>query len=130
MMLIMAWHITQDADDFLAAAGEGLRSQPVLNTVLLTTLAGLRQAPPVAGARPPMLGWADGGGSFLRIAPQPITLTAMPPDTAAALAVLMIGSDLPGATGPEDAVRAFGTEWERLIGQRFRITERQSLMRL
>lgn len=130
MMLIMAWHITQDTGDFLTAAGESLRSQPVLNTVLLTTLGGQQQAVPVAGARPPMLGWADDGGHFVRIAPQPIMLTAMDPATAASLAGLMIGSDLPGATGPEEAVRAFGAEWERLIGQRLRITERQSLMRL
>jgi GNAT superfamily N-acetyltransferase len=130
MMINMAWHITQDVDDLLTAAGEGLRAQPVLNTVLLTTLAGLRQNPPAAGERPPMLGWADDGGCFVRIPPQPITLSAMPAATAAELCVLLIGSDLPGVTGPEETVRTFGGEWQRLIGQRVEIKEHQALMRL
>src|SRR5215472_11766786 len=54
----MAWTLTRELDEFVAAAGDQLRSDPVLHTVPLTLLETLRRRGPSAfGDHPPVYGW-------------------------------------------------------------------------
>jgi len=87
----MAWRLTDNLDAFLAAAGNHLRTDPVLHTVPLTVLATLQHAGPTAfGDSPPLFGWhesADGGtdGVFFQTPPFPIMIASMPPASAESL---------------------------------------------
>jgi hypothetical protein len=71
----MAWRLTESLDEFLGAAAEHLRAEPVLHTVPLTVLEALRQRGLSAfGDSPPIFGWhePDGGavdGAFFRTPP-------------------------------------------------------------
>jgi RimJ/RimL family protein N-acetyltransferase len=126
----MAWHITNNVDEFLSGAGEFLRARPVENTVLLTITGTLRERGPHAfGDGAAVFGWC-GDGAFLRTPPRGALLSEMPPAAAAELAVSLAGTDLPGIAGPEKAVEAFATEWQRLTGVPPRLTGRQRLYRL
>jgi FR47-like protein len=82
----MPWHTTTDLDRFDAAAGALLRSRPIENTLLLTTMDTLRRRGGRAyGDEPPRYGWweADGGlvgGAFLHTPPYPLMLSHLPED--------------------------------------------------
>jgi predicted GNAT family acetyltransferase len=126
----MAWHITNNVDEFLSGAGEFLHARPVENTVLLTITDSLRQhGPHVFGDGAAVLGWC-GDGAFLRTPPRGALLSDMPPAAAAELAVALAGTDLPGIAGPDKVVEAFAAEWQRLTGVAPRLTGRQRLYRL
>jgi len=54
----MAWTLTGSLDDYVATAGEFLRSRPVHNTIQLTTLQSLRaRGTWVFGDVAPLFGW-------------------------------------------------------------------------
>jgi RimJ/RimL family protein N-acetyltransferase len=126
----MAWHITDNVDEFLAAAGDFLRSRPVEHTVLLSIMDTLRERGPHAfGAGTPVFGWC-GDGAFVRTPPRGALLTHMPPGSAAALAVSLAGTDLPAIAAPDPVGAAFTAEWQRLTGAGSRITNRHRLYRL
>src|SRR5512138_145406 len=80
----MTWHTTTELDRFDAAAGPFLRTQPIENTVLLTTMDGLyRRGGRAFGDEPPRYGWwvrADGTvhGAFLHTPPYPLLLSQLP----------------------------------------------------
>ncbi|GAA3335486.1 GNAT family N-acetyltransferase [Amorphoplanes nipponensis] len=126
----MAWHITDDIDEFLAGAGDQLRARPVENTILLTITDTLRHRGPHAfGAGTPVFGWC-GDGAFLRTPPRGALLTEMPPEAAAALALSLAGTDLPAVAAPDKVAEAFAAEWRRLTGAVPRLAGRQRLYRL
>jgi GNAT superfamily N-acetyltransferase len=91
----MAWRLTNDLDEFLDAAGEHLRSEPVQHTVPLTVLETLRVSGlSVFGDDPPVFGWhrsADGAadGAFFQTPPFPFMVASLPPDSAASLLDLL-----------------------------------------
>ncbi|CAO5161905.1 N-acetyltransferase domain-containing protein [Frankia sp. AiPs1] len=63
----MAWHLTENLEEYLAAAGPFLRARPVENTVLLTVAESLRTSSLLLfGAAAPLFGWwvAEGRGEF------------------------------------------------------------------
>jgi FR47-like protein len=82
----MPWHTTTDLDRFDAAAGALLRTRPIENTILLTTLDTLhRRGGRAYGDEPPRYGWwaPDGrpvGGAFLHTPPYPLVLSHLPGD--------------------------------------------------
>ncbi len=99
----MTWRLTGSLEEFLAAAGDHLRSDPVRNTVPLTVLGALEHRGLAAfGDKPPVFGWherakgtggaggtADGGdtggavdGAFFQTAPFPMWLATFPPGSA------------------------------------------------
>lgn len=55
------WYLTEDVDEFLARAGDFLRSRPALHTTALTTFEKLRTGGAVAdaGETPSSVGWSD-----------------------------------------------------------------------
>jgi len=126
----MAWHITDSIDEFLAGAGDFLRARPVENTVLLTVTDTLRQrGSQVYGDGPPIFGWR-GDGAFVRTPPRGALLSEMPPAAAAALAVSLAGTDLPGVSAPGAVTAAFAAEWQRLTGVTGKLVGHQRLYRL
>lgn len=98
----MTWQLTDSLDEFLAAAGDHLRADPVLQTVPLTVLETLRQSGPTAfGDSPPIFGWHEsqtGGtdGAFLQTPPFPVLVASLPPGSAESLLDLLTAS----STGP------------------------------
>ncbi len=88
----MAWHLTEDLETFLTAAGGFLRARPAANTVMLTAAELLRAKGPAAyGDASPLFGWqAEPEGTvaaaFLHTPPYPVVLTDMTGAAAAALA--------------------------------------------
>jgi hypothetical protein len=91
----MTWLLTEDPDEYLAAAGAFLTSDPVANTTLLVVAERLRseggnasgRSAPGARAGPdraPLLGWwrpagTTIAGAFLHTPPYPVVLTSMTP---------------------------------------------------
>ncbi|GAA2573686.1 GNAT family N-acetyltransferase [Winogradskya consettensis] len=122
----MAWQITENIDEFLAAAGDFLRRDPVQNTVLLTAAESVRRQGTGTGSA--RFGWAA-DGVFLHTPPFPALLSAMPAETATALADALDGP-LRGVTGPETAVHAFATGWQRRTGLSAYVSKRMRLFRL
>ena len=107
----MAWTVTRRLDEFLAAAGDQLRADPVLHTVPLTVLESLRQRGQAAfGDDPPVYGWhasADGhiDGAFLQTPPYPILIAGLPAGSAPDL-IARLGSEV----GLPAAVNLSGTD--------------------
>jgi RimJ/RimL family protein N-acetyltransferase len=115
----MAWTLTRSLPDFLDAAGDYLRTQPVRYTVMLTILESLRQrGPSVFGDTPPVFGWhADAAritdGAFLQTPPHPVLLAALPEGSLPDLIGLLMGSDphlaAVNLAGPDEG--SFSAAW-------------------
>src|SRR5690606_38671966 len=57
------WHLTKGVDDFLAAAGDFLRSRPALHTTALSAIQKMRtHGPGALGARSPLFGQLERAG--------------------------------------------------------------------
>ena len=126
----MAWHITDSVDEFLAGAGDFLRTRPVENTVLLTVTDTLKQrGSHIYGDGKPVFGWCP-EGAFLRTPPRGALLSDMPPAAAAELAVSLAGTDLPAVAGPDAVAEAFAAEWQRLTGVTPKVAGHHRLYRL
>ncbi|BCJ52417.1 N-acetyltransferase [Actinoplanes sp. NBRC 14428] len=127
----MAWHLTRDVTEFLAAAGGFLRARPVQNTLLLTVADTVRAHGPHAyGPGDPIFGWHDGeDAAVLRTPPRALLLTDMSPTAAAELATAL-GEDLPSVSGPDAVVDAFLAEWQRVTGRTGEVHGRLRLYRL
>ncbi|MEE1764946.1 MULTISPECIES: GNAT family N-acetyltransferase [unclassified Streptomyces] len=90
------WHVTGDVDDFLARAGDFLRSRPAPHTVQLTVTETLRTFGADAyGAEAPVLGRLERAGevraTFFRTPPHRLNLTPLTPGEADALAARLAG---------------------------------------
>jgi GNAT superfamily N-acetyltransferase len=134
----MAWIVTHDLDEFLAAAGDHLRAEPVLNTVPLTVLDSLRKRGPSAyGDERPVYGWHEsaGGqvdGAVLQTPPFPVLVATLPAGSAADL-ITRLGSTakLPAAVNlPSTDEAAFGAAWVRAADGSATAAQRSRLHRL
>ena len=104
---------TDDWREYDAAAAGFLERDPIGNTVALTALDALRHGG-AYGDEPPWFTWAldDTGavrGVAFRTPPYDVGLPPTDDETAAALGRAHRERELPGAIGPEPAVRAFAT---------------------
>ena len=134
----MTWTLTGSLDDFLAAAEDHLRAEPVLNTVHLTVLEALRQnGPSVFGDDPPVFGWHQSAvnsvdGAFLRTPPYPLLAAGLPDESAEALIELLTsdGRTLSAAnlTGADKA--GFTGAWTKATGGGASVRLRSRLFRL
>jgi RimJ/RimL family protein N-acetyltransferase len=130
----MGWHATASVDEFLAAAGDFLRSRPVENTVplsLATTLrvSGLHHY----GPDDPIFGWyAEGpvAGAFLQTPPYPLLLTTVPEGSMPELADLLADRPLPGVNGLTPDAEAFAAAWRVRTGARAKAGMQTRLFRL
>jgi RimJ/RimL family protein N-acetyltransferase len=115
----MPWTLTRSLPDFLTAAGDYLRAQPVRNTVMLTILESLRQSgPAVYGDAPPIFGWHTDAarltdGALLQTPPHPVLLATLPEGSQPELITLLMesGTSLAAVNlaGPDEA--SFSAAW-------------------
>ena len=95
----MTWRLTGNPEEFLAAAGQHLRAEPVHNTVLLTVLETLRHGGMSAfGDEPPVFGWHESAGrgtdgAFLHTPPFPVLAARLPAPGAASSLVDLLTAD-------------------------------------
>jgi GNAT superfamily N-acetyltransferase len=134
----MAWQLTGSLDEFLNAAGEHLRSDPVRHTVPLTVLEALRQRGPSAfGDSAPIFGWhrsAAGAtdGAFFQTPPFPLLLASLPAESATPLlSMLAADGNSPAAVNlqAEDAA-PFLAAWTRATSGSGTARMRMRLFRL
>jgi hypothetical protein len=134
----MAWTLTEDLGEYLAAAGSFLRSRPVQNTIQLAAMETLRARGNSAfGEVAPLFGWwRPAGGTvasaFLHTPPFPALLTPLPAGSARPLAQALVARRRPVAgvnAGPDDAA-GFAAAWGELTGETARISRRSRLFRL
>ncbi len=131
------WHLTEDVDDFLARAGDFLRSRPALHTMPLTTTETLRTGgADTHGAEPPVFGRLETGGevvaTFYRVPPRSLSLTSLTPAQADALAAHLagLGHPLPGVSADLQTATAFADAWQRHTGATPTLRHRLGLYRL
>ncbi|MEV7343117.1 GNAT family N-acetyltransferase [Streptomyces sp. NPDC093544] len=124
-MRLDGWHLTDDVDEFLARAGDFLRSRPDLHTTPLTVIDKLRtRGADAGGAEAPVFGWLERGGEvraifYRRTRSGPLGLTpAFTRDEADMLAARLagLGHTLPGVSADHDTATAFAEAWQRLSG--------------
>jgi hypothetical protein len=134
----MAWTLTGDLDEYLATAGDFLRSQPVQHTVELAAVETLRARGVFAfGSPDPLFGWWRAGtrpvtAALFHTPPYPVLLTPLPagaaPPLARALAAL--GHDPVGVTAEQRDAARFAAAWAEVTGAGARVTRRSRLFRL
>ncbi len=135
----MPWSISEDLDEFDAAAGPFLRERPAQNTVVLTVAATLRADGPGAfGREPTLFGWwrPPGGavaGACLQTPPYPLlVVSGGPAETVRELADVLAaaGCPLPGVNAGEPAARTFAGQWRLRTGAAAAVYQRSRLYRL
>ncbi|MFG2354406.1 GNAT family N-acetyltransferase [Streptomyces sp. NPDC048521] len=132
------WHLTEDLDDFLARAGDFLRSRPALHTVPLTVTDALRRRGLyLYGDEPPLFGTLEAPDGTVRAAllhtpPHAVHVTPLTPQEADALSARLVelGHPVLGVAGERDTAMAFTQAWQRRTGTPGAIHQRQRLYRL
>ena len=120
----MTWTLTGSIDDYLAIAGDYLRSDPVRNTIPLTAAETVRvRGPRAYGETAPLFGWwrgADGriAAALLHTPPYPVLVTALPVGSARPLAEALIARrrEVRGVNSEEGNAVAFAAVWAALTG--------------
>ncbi|TDC25498.1 GNAT family N-acetyltransferase [Streptomyces sp. 8K308] len=117
------WHLTEDVDEFLAQAGDFLRSRPALHNTPLTVIEKLRRRGAYApGTEATVFGRLESGGEVRAICYRPptrrLTLTPLSADRADALAAHLTDLGLPlcGVLADHDTATAFAEAWQRRTG--------------
>jgi hypothetical protein len=134
----MAWTLTGDLGEYLAAAGGFLRSEPVRHTVELTAAETLQARGIDAFGSPGALfgWWRPGTGpvtaTLFHTPPYPALLTPLPVGTAPPLAraLLALSHDPIGVTAEKQDAARFATAWADLTGAHTRVVRRSRLFRL
>lgn len=134
----MAWTLTEDLDEYAAAAGGFLRSRPVDHTIQLTAIETLRARGGMAfGQSAPLFGWwrPDGGevtAAMLHTPPFGILLTQLPEHSAQPLAQTLAarGRRLPSVNAQPGDAAAFADAWTGLAGGTAREFRRSRLFAL
>ncbi|SEF84019.1 Predicted acetyltransferase, GNAT family [Thermomonospora echinospora] len=134
----MGWHITEDLDEYLAAAGDFLWADPTLHTVELGVIEALRvHGTDLYGGEPALFGWWRAGtgpvsGALLRTRPYPALLSGVPPAAAGDLAEILADQrrTLAGVVAERPVAHGFARTWRRRTGTTAKETRRQRLYRL
>ncbi|MCX4763346.1 GNAT family N-acetyltransferase [Streptomyces sp. NBC_01275] len=131
------WHLTEDVDDFLARAGEFLRSRPALHNTPLTTVEKLRTRQADAhGPAATVFGRLEPGGEvgavFYRLPSRGLSVTPLTPGQADTLAAHLagLGHSLPYVSAAHDTATAFAEAWQRRTGATPTLSKRIRLYRL
>lgn len=135
-MRLDAWHLTEDIDDFLARAGDFLRSRPALHNTPLTVIEKWRTRPDAFDPGTVRFGRLESDGEVQAIFYLPptrrLTLTLLSPERADALAAHLtgLGHALSGVTADHDTATAFAEAWQRHTGATPTLRVRMHLYRL
>ncbi|WP_330305522.1 MULTISPECIES: GNAT family N-acetyltransferase [unclassified Streptomyces] len=131
------WHLTEDVDDFLARAGEFLRSRPALHVTPLTAIERLRTRGAAAyGTQAPLFGRLERAGevraTLHRLPSLGLGLTPLTPEQADLLAAHLaaLGHSLPYVSAAHDTATAFAEAWQRHTGATPALRTRIRLYRL
>ena len=116
------WHLTEDIDDFLARAGDFLRSRPTLHNTPLTVLEKMRTRVD-ADAEATLFGRLESEGGevravYYRPPSHRLTLTTLAPEQTDALAahLLDVGHPISSVLSDDDTALAFAETWQRHTG--------------
>ncbi|BCL30609.1 GNAT family N-acetyltransferase [Streptomyces aurantiacus] len=120
-MLPDDWQLTHDIDDFLARAGDFLRSRPALHNTPLTDIERLRtrRTDDVSGADAPVFGRLEAGGevrAIFYLTPRGrLGLTPLPADRTDTLAshLAELGHSPAHVIADHDTAGAFAESWRR-----------------
>ncbi|MFF3203935.1 GNAT family N-acetyltransferase [Streptomyces sp. NPDC002962] len=119
-MLPDGWHLTQDVDDFLARAGDFLRSRPALHNTALTDIEKLRtRGAADHDAEAPVFGRREAGGevhAILYLTPRGrLGLTSLSFEQTDALAAHLagLGHAPSNVIADHDTAAAFAESWRR-----------------
>ncbi|MFF9205992.1 GNAT family N-acetyltransferase [Streptomyces sp. NPDC014986] len=123
-MLPADWCLTEDVDDFLARAGDFLRSRPGPHVMALTWAERVRTrgADAFGTIGAPVFGVLERAGevhaTFHRLPPRALCPTPLTPEQADALAVRLaaFGHSLPSVGADHDTATAFAGAWQRHTG--------------
>jgi GNAT superfamily N-acetyltransferase len=134
----MTWALTEDLAEYMATAGEFLRSRPVLHTIQLSVAETLLvRGNSTFGEAAPLFGWwraPDGEitAALLHTPPYPVLLTPLPEEAAQPLAEALAarGRPLPGVNADRPAAAAFAGAWSSLTGASAHEVRRSRLFRL
>ncbi|MFD7877160.1 GNAT family N-acetyltransferase [Streptomyces sp. NPDC059766] len=117
------WHLTEDVDDFLARAGDFLRSRPGPHVMALTWAERVRTRGAGAfGTGVPVFGVLESAGevraTFHRLPPRALAPTPLTPGQADSLAAHLaaLGHPLPSVSADEQSATAFAEAWQRHTG--------------
>ncbi|MGW0964956.1 GNAT family N-acetyltransferase [Streptomyces sp. NPDC002516] len=117
------WYLTEDVDDFLARAGDFLRSRPGLHVMQLTWAERVRKRGADAfGSGAPLFGVLERGGevlaTFYRLAPRGFGLSPLTPEQADSLAARLaaLGVSPPGVSADDETAALFAEAWQRHTG--------------
>ncbi|MGP4052384.1 GNAT family N-acetyltransferase [Streptomyces sp. 2A115] len=114
------WQLTDDVDDFLARAGDFLRSRPALHNTPLTDIEKLRtRGADAHGAEATVFGRLESGGEvraiFYRTPRGYLSVTPLSAEQAGALATHLagLGHSPSGVIADHDTAAAFAEAWQR-----------------
>ena len=133
------WHLTEDVDDFLARAGDFLRSRPALHTMSLTVIEKLRTHGVDANgaqAQAPVFGRLERAGevhaTFYRLPSRGLSPTSLTREHADTLAARLaaLGHRLPWVSADDSTAAAFAEAWQRHTGATPTLRDRLRLYRL
>ncbi|MDX3853305.1 GNAT family N-acetyltransferase [Streptomyces sp. AK02-01A] len=117
------WHLTEDVDDFLARAGDFLRSRPGPHVMQLTWAERVRARGAEAfGTEAPIFGVLEQAGevqaTFYRLPPRGFGLSPLTAKQADALAARLatLGYTLPSVSADHSSATAFAEAWQRHTG--------------
>ncbi|MEV6422325.1 GNAT family N-acetyltransferase [Streptomyces sp. NPDC051662] len=122
-MLSDNWQLTEDVDEFLARAGDFLRSRPGRHVMTLTWAERLRTRGAAAfGAEGHVFGVLERAGevhaAFHRLPPRALCLTPLTSEQADTLAAQLValGHSLPSVSADHGSATAFAEAWRRHTG--------------
>ncbi|MGX1544041.1 GNAT family N-acetyltransferase [Streptomyces adustus] len=117
------WHLTEDVDDFLARAGDFLRSRPGPHVMALTWAERVRtRGSDAFGTGPAVFGTLERAGevraTFHRLPPRALVPTPLTPEQADSLAARLaaLGQPLPSVSADHPTATAFAEAWQRHTG--------------
>ncbi|WP_149552044.1 GNAT family N-acetyltransferase [Streptomyces marokkonensis] len=117
------WHLTEDVEEFLARAGDFLRSRPAMHTMALSVTEKLRTLTTAADGVPaPVFGRLEQAGevraTFYRLPSRGLSVTPLTPEQADGLAAHLagLGHSLPYVTADHGTATAFAEAWRRHTG--------------
>ncbi|HEX4213539.1 MAG TPA: GNAT family N-acetyltransferase [Candidatus Dormibacteraeota bacterium] len=132
----MRCQVLTDAAGFWRLSSAFLLADPVLNHVILTTIASRLQDPDAAREREVFAALVDGSGAVvgaaMRTPPYQAYISAMPPEAVETLvdALLSACPDNAGVGGTVGEADAFAAAWARRTGARIETRMRQRIHRL
>ncbi|MFF3502069.1 GNAT family N-acetyltransferase [Streptomyces sp. NPDC003247] len=117
------WHLTDDVNDFLARAGDFLRSRPGPHVMQLTWAERVRaRGAETFGTGTPVFGALERAGevhaTFHYLPPRGVGLSPLSPEQADSLAARLaaLGHALPSAGADHGTAAAFAEAWQRHTG--------------